>query len=105
MSDVQADAAPASTEPAAPMTDAEVIASNIPPAAEPAQEPAQEAPPPVDNAHVAEGCEQFAEPAQTADAAHPATGALDRIEAIAVFWGGEVMAELRTLVSTVRGLL
>lgn len=49
--------------------------------------------------------EQDMEDAGAADAAHPATSALDRMEEIAVHWGGDVMAELRKLVAEVRSLL
>lgn len=92
-----ADAQPSSSEPVAePAAEAAQAAPEQ--AAEPAAEPAPEQPP-VDNAHVAEGCEQFAEPG------HPALGPLQRIEDLAIQWGGDVMAQVRQLVGEARNLL
>jgi hypothetical protein len=72
------------TAPPAPMTEAEVAASNIPP--DPVGEPATE-------------------PVGTPDPVHPIHTVLDDIEALAIFWGGETMTELRNLVARGRALL
>lgn len=81
----------------APMTPEEVAASNVPPDPDPGLNLDVEPPPPVDNAHVAPGAEPFA--------AHPALGTLDRIEELAIRFGGDVMAEIRHLVAQVRTML
>lgn len=85
MSDPQTE--PASTEPQAPMTDAEVAASTIPP--DPVGAPST-----ITDT-----------PATTDPDAHPAMGSLDRIEALAIRFGGDVMTEIRHLVAEVRSLL
>lgn len=95
MSDVQTEgAAPASTPPAdigqaVGVTDGSVPGTTAP-----------EGQPPVDNAHVAEGAEQFAAPVE-----HPANEHLDEIDALASHWGGDVWNEVRNLVAKVRSLL
>lgn len=90
MSDVQADqaeqavdASPASTEPAA----------------EPAQPVAEVAAEPV--------AEQAAEPATepAPEPEHAVHGPLQRIEDIAIQWGGEIGTELRNLVGKIRAAL
>lgn len=94
MSDAQSDNTPASSEPA-PMTDAEVAASNIPPDPDPGLEPAEYAP-----------LEPSALPPDAPPPPeHPAESALQRMEEIALLWGGDVMAELRHLVAEVRSHL
>lgn len=107
MSDVQSGNTPA------PMTDAEVAASTIPP--DPAQgEPATGEVGTVQYPDGSSATGVLPLPGQSpaeqgvadaAAAAHPATSALDRMEEIAVMWGGDVMAELRRLVAEVRSVL
>jgi hypothetical protein len=95
MSEVQADAAPSSTEPAAGAIPAgqAVDPATIPP------------PPPVDNDHVAEGCEPFPEATAAAEPVSEAHGYLDDIEAAVSRVGGDLWTQVRELVAKVRDFI
>jgi hypothetical protein len=92
MSDVQSEAAVESQQPA-PVEGAPEVTGTP---------ETVEQQPPVDNAHVAEGCEQFS---SAAAAAHPADEHLEEIDAIASRWGGDVMTQVRALVAKIRAVL
>jgi FAD/FMN-containing dehydrogenase len=54
----------------------------------------------VDNAYLEDGASPF-----TDEGAHPAEQFLDRIEEIAIRYGGDVMTEIRHLLAKVKSVL
>lgn len=101
MSDAQS-SVPSSTEPT-PAIDPTVTPATVP---DPSPGAVPPPPPPEYNAYVAEGATPFDSAGrEDAEATHPAQEFLDKIEAIAIRYGGDVMAEVRHLCAKAKSVL
>ena len=102
MSDVQQDAAPASSEPVAAVAP-DPVGTVEPTAEQVAQQNAIQPPQPGEALAAVEDVAAAVDAVATD--VHPALGALGQIEALALKWGGDVMTEIRNLVAEVKSLL